>query len=266
MAKLSASERAALPDSAFAYVDSKGKRRLPIHDESHVRNALARFEQVRFESEAARERARLRLLRAAKRYGIVPVGFITGQIETEPERAARRRLAQLPSGTVTFLLSDIEGSTALLRLVGKEYPSLLDEVRGVIRSAVSETGGHEVDARGDEFLAVFSEVSSALQAAVTIQRAVAERLWPQEATVRVRIGLHTGLASLTETGYVGLTVHTTARVSAAAGGGQILVSPAVREALGDLFGFRSQGEHSLAGLPEAIELFEAVTEDLHDDR
>ena len=78
MAKLSASERAKLPDSAFAYVDSRGKRMLPIHDEPHVRNALARFDQVKFENDAARERARKRLLNAAKRYSIVPVGFLTG--------------------------------------------------------------------------------------------------------------------------------------------------------------------------------------------
>jgi hypothetical protein len=92
MAKLSASERARLPDSAFAYVDSRGKRMLPIHDEAHVRNALARFERVKFENDAARERARKRLLNAAKRYGIVPVGFLTGQLRSERKHAAAGRL------------------------------------------------------------------------------------------------------------------------------------------------------------------------------
>jgi hypothetical protein len=81
MARLSAAERAALPDRAFAYVDSAGKRRLPIYDESHVRNALARFDQVHFESEGLRDEARRRLLNAAKRFKIVPVGFIEGQLE-----------------------------------------------------------------------------------------------------------------------------------------------------------------------------------------
>ncbi|MDX1390416.1 MAG: DUF6582 domain-containing protein, partial [Acidobacteriota bacterium] len=81
MAKLSAADRAALPDRAFAYVDSAGRRRLPISDASHVRNALARFGQVQFEDEAARERARRRLLNAAKRFRIVPVGFISSQLE-----------------------------------------------------------------------------------------------------------------------------------------------------------------------------------------
>ena len=77
MARLSTRERAKLPDKAFAYIDGDGHRRLPIHDEAHVRAALGRFERVRFEDDAARERARRRLLNAAKKYGIVPVGFIT---------------------------------------------------------------------------------------------------------------------------------------------------------------------------------------------
>src|SRR6266487_3219434 len=92
MARLKTSERALLPDSAFAYVDSRGRRKLPIHDEAHVRNALARFGRVSFEDEAARERARERLLNAAKKYGIVPVGFITGQLRSEGRHAAAGRL------------------------------------------------------------------------------------------------------------------------------------------------------------------------------
>src|SRR5262249_60397008 len=97
MAQLSAKARARLPNTAFAYVDSKGQRRLPIHDAAHVKNALARFEQTRFEDDEARERARKRLLNAAKKHGIVPIGFITGQLMTErrergcpgPPRGAR---------------------------------------------------------------------------------------------------------------------------------------------------------------------------------
>src|SRR2546423_15714920 len=81
-------ERDQLPDSAFAYIDSSGQRRLPINDEAHVRNALARFNQVRFEDEAARDRARTRLLRAAKKYGIVPLGFMTGQLRSQSRQAA----------------------------------------------------------------------------------------------------------------------------------------------------------------------------------
>src|SRR5213594_317534 len=83
MGQLSASERAKLPNSAFAYIDAQGRRKLPINDEAHVRNALARFERVAFEDDAARERARKRLLNAAKKYRIVPVGFIDGQLRSE---------------------------------------------------------------------------------------------------------------------------------------------------------------------------------------
>src|ERR687892_1006506 len=92
MAKLDSSKRARLPNSAFAYVDSRGTRRLPIHDEPHVRNALSRFNQVKFEDDATRERARKRLLTAAKKFGIIPIGFITGQIEEERTHAAAGRL------------------------------------------------------------------------------------------------------------------------------------------------------------------------------
>src|SRR6266576_2870790 len=132
MARLKVTERASLPDSAFAYIDSRGRRRLPIHDEAHVRNALARFGRVSFENDAARERARKRLLNAAKKYGIVPVGFITGQLRTE-RRFGAADLASLPTGQVTFLLTDIEGSTALLRQLGEGYPAVLNEVRRIIR-------------------------------------------------------------------------------------------------------------------------------------
>src|SRR5258707_2958285 len=92
MSRLSTRRRARLPDRAFAYIDSRGWRRLPVHDKAHVRNALARFNQVAFEDDAARERARTRLLNAAKKYGIVPVGFITGQLQSERRHATAGRL------------------------------------------------------------------------------------------------------------------------------------------------------------------------------
>src|SRR5574341_892217 len=92
MSRLDARKRTRLPGRAFAYVDSRGRRRLPIHDKAHVRNALARFNQVAFEDDAARKRALKRLLNAAKKYGIVPVGFITGQLDSERRHAAAGRL------------------------------------------------------------------------------------------------------------------------------------------------------------------------------
>src|SRR5438445_7114899 len=88
MPELGRKARDQLPDSAFAYIDSSGQRRLPINDEAHVRNALARFNQVRFEDEAARDRARTRLLKAAKKYGIVPIGFMSGQLRSQSRQAA----------------------------------------------------------------------------------------------------------------------------------------------------------------------------------
>src|SRR5215468_5602884 len=140
MPQLSAKARARLPNTAFAYVDSKGQRRLPIHDAAHVKNALARFEQTRFEDDEARERARKRLLNAAKKHGIVPIGFITGQLMTERregESQARAGVARdLPKGQVTFLLTDIEDSTGLLRRLGDRYADLLSEVRRLLRRAV----------------------------------------------------------------------------------------------------------------------------------
>src|SRR4029453_1773219 len=93
MARLNPKKRARLPDRAFAYVDSRGRRRLPVHDKAHVKNALARFSQVIFETDAAREQARRRLLNAAKKFRIVPVGFITGQLQTEQQDARTGRLA-----------------------------------------------------------------------------------------------------------------------------------------------------------------------------
>ena len=98
MSVLDSKARARLPDSAFAYVDSTGRRRLPINDASHVRNALARFEQTAFEDAAARERARQRLLRAAKKHGIVPLGFFDGQLRKERERRSSASRKGWPRG------------------------------------------------------------------------------------------------------------------------------------------------------------------------
>ena len=181
MARLKTSERKDLPDSAFAYIDTKGRRRLPINDEPHVRNALARFERVAFETDEARERARIRLLKAAKRYGIVPVGFITGQIRSERAPRSTDRKA-LPTGSVTFLMTDIEGSTELLRRLGRRYPSVLSETRKVLRRAVRSSGGHEVDAHADEYFASFRRASDALDAALAIQRMFGEHTWPDGST------------------------------------------------------------------------------------
>ncbi len=269
MSYLSSGARAALPDRAFAYVDSKGQRRLPIHDGSHVRNALARFEQVRFESDEARERARRRLIAAAKRHGIVPVGFFQGQLRKERQQgeilARSAEVATLPQGTLTFLLTDIEGSTALLDELGDGYAAVLRSVRTIIRFAVRREAGHEVDARADEFFAVFEDAPAAVRAAIAIQRTMAAKAWPRGRVVRVRIGLHRGRPTLTETGYVGIAVHTAARVCACAHGGQVLLSSAVRDAVnGAVEGVtaRRLGRYRLRGLARPEVIFQAEAADL----
>ena len=376
MSRLASSKRARLPLTAFAYVDSRGRRRLPIHDESHVRNALARFNQVAFEDEAARERARMRLLNAAKKYGIVPVGFITGQLQSERRNATAGRLvielgqhaapgeleqrlrsvlrdptlavlhwsdaagayldgtgkpvplpaegdprgvtflerqgrpmtalvhdptvlddpglaqtvlaavrfvvekelvhgqiqatstdaAALPTGFVTLLMTDIEASTALLRGLGDRYGDLLNDVRGILRTAVLRGSGHEIDARADEYFAVFERPAAAIDAAVAIQRALGKQAWPGDLDVRVRAGIHSGRPTLTDVGYIGLAVHTTARVCSAAHGGQIVVSRDTKTAVAPSapagVRFRSLGRHRLPGLPELEALFQVQAKGL----
>ena len=257
MPPLGAKEREQLPDRAFAYIDSKGKRRLPIHDAAHVRNALARFSQCHFEDEQARDQARTRLLRAAQKHGIVPIGFISSQLQ--PQR-------KLPKGHVTFLLTDIEGSTELLARLEDRYSPLLADVRRLLRAAVRKARGREVDSRADELFAVFEEAPAALEAALAIQREMATRAWPDGSDVRLRIGLHRGRPTLTENGYVGLAVNTAARICYAAHGGQIVLSSAVQDAvaesLADGVSLRSLGAWRLQGLREPEYLFQVAASDL----
>lgn len=255
MARLSARERAALPDKAFAYLESTGARRLPIHDEAHVRNALSRFDRVQFESDDAKDRARQRLLNAAKRFGIMPIGFVSSQL-----RSARPG-AELPTGLVTFLLTDIEGSTALLRELDAEYAVVLRDMRRLIGDAVRSHGGHRVDAYGDGHFSVFADAGAALQAAVAVQLAVAAAPWPRGVPVRVRAGLHTGRPTLSDGGYVGLSVHTVARICSVAHGGQVVVSGQTStavEVMPDGVGFLDLGSHRLAGLGREEQLFQVV--------
>jgi class 3 adenylate cyclase len=260
MPSLSARERAQLPDRAFAYIDSGGRRRLPIHDAAHVRNALARFNQVKFEDDRARDQARSRLLRAAKKHGIVPIGFISAQLD--PQR-------KLPSGQVTFLLADIERSTELLAGLGNGYAPLLRDVRRLTRAAIRDASGREVSAVGDELFAVFEHAPGALKAALAIQRALRAHAWPEGSEVRLRIGLHHGRPELTETGYVGLSVHATARICFSAHGGQIIMSSAVHAAVsGSLpegVGLTSLGAWRFRGLGEPVELFQVDAADLLSD-
>jgi class 3 adenylate cyclase len=268
VARLAPTDRASLPRSAFAYVDSRGRRRLPIHDEAHVRNALARFNQVTFEDEAAKEAARKRLLNAAKRFGIVPVGFITGQLESEREvgRRKARQPVPLPSGFVTMLMTDVEGSTALVERLGPRYRTVIDRLWAMLTKAATTRGGKVVETRADEFFAVFEQPAAALDAAVAVQRELRERTWPEGVQVRVRAGIHSGYPTTTDDNYIGLPVHAASRICGAAHGGQIIVSGDTREAVQSVGSpgvrFRNLGQYRLRGLPGSFSLFQVAAKGL----
>jgi class 3 adenylate cyclase len=206
-----------------------------------------------FEDDAARDAARLRLLRAARREGVVPIGFLTGQLE--PHRA-------LPRGNVTFLMCDLEGSTQLLAAVGDDYAGVRTALRRLVRNSVFRANGREVDARADEYFAVFSAGSAALAAALAAQQAIAEHSWRDGVAPRLRMGLHSGRPSLTASGYIGLAVHTVARVCAVGHGGQVLLTQAALRAVGANLPAGLEmirlGPYRLAGLPEAVELVQAT--------
>jgi predicted ATPase len=157
-------------------------------------------------------------------------------------------LNALPSGTVTLLFTDIEGSTRLLRELGVGYREALDEHRRVIRDAVEAHGGVEVDTQGDAFFVAFPSARDAVDASQEAQQALAS------GPIRVRMGIHTGEPEQTETGYVGVDVHRAARIASAGHGGQVLVSQATRDLLGEQVPLRDLGAHRLKDLlaPERI--------------
>jgi len=153
-------------------------------------------------------------------------------------------MAELPRGTVTFLFTDIEGSTRLLQELGDGYAEALVEHRRVLRRAFASHGGVEVDTQGDAFFVAFGNASGALAAAVEAQTALAAG-----GPIRVRIGIHTGEPAATEEGYVGIDVHRAARISAAGHGGQIVLSQSTRE-LVDSAALHDLGKHRLKDVGE----------------
>jgi predicted ATPase/class 3 adenylate cyclase len=139
-----------------------------------------------------------------------------------------RGMRELPTGTVTMLFSDIEGSTALLGRLGDRYGEALAAQRAVIRAAISASGGHEMGTEGDSFFVVFSSAADAVECCLAAQRALAGQAWPGGVAVRVRMGLHSGEPVRHQDGYVGMDVHRAARIAAAAHGGQVVLSDATR--------------------------------------
>jgi predicted ATPase/class 3 adenylate cyclase len=180
----------------------------------------------------------------------------------------RRRMPELPTGTVTFLFTDIEGSTRLLTDTGSQYGALLAEHRHRIREAVEGNGGTIFGTEGDAVFAVFEGAGAALSAAADMQRALGEHPWPDGRQVRVRVGIHSGEVTLTDDGYVGLAVHVVARISAAGHGGQVLASGATRELAADArlpsLELRDVGEHRLKDVSHPMRLYQLVGEGLPD--
>ena len=163
------------------------------------------------------------------------------------------------STTATFLFTDIEGSTQLLKTYRNEYASILEDHHRILRDAFSAYGGREVDNQGDSFFVAFPRARDAVLAAATAQRKLAEHTWPGGATVRVRMGIHTGEADLTADRYVGMSVHRAARISSVGHGGQVLVSPTTAGHLedeDDLPGvaLRDLGEHRLKDISRPVRL------------
>jgi class 3 adenylate cyclase len=138
-------------------------------------------------------------------------------------------MPELPSGTVTFLFSDIEGSTRLLTRLRGRYAEVLAEHQRVLRAEFDEYNGREINTQGDGFFVAFARASDAIAAAIAAQRGLVSRSWPEGLAVRVRMGVHTGEAARELDSYVGLDVHRAARICAAGHGGQVLISSATRE-------------------------------------
>jgi class 3 adenylate cyclase len=159
-----------------------------------------------------------------------------------------------PSGLITLLFTDIEGSTKLLHRAGEQYPTLLAEHRRLLREAFGANRGYEVDTEGDAFFVTFASADDAVAAAAAAQRALAEHSWPDGHRVSVRMGLHSGEPRFIDGGYVGLDVHKAARVMAAGHGGQILVSQSARKQLAGDWVLVELGEHQLKDLlrPEPL--------------
>jgi peptide/nickel transport system substrate-binding protein len=168
--------------------------------------------------------------------------------------------AERPTGTVTFLFTDIEGSTRLLRELRDDYATALAEHQRIIREALAAHDGSEIDTQGDSFFAAFRRAKDAVGAAVDAQRALAAHDWPQGKPVRVRMGIHTGEPAVGGERYVGIGVHRAARIAAVGHGGQVLVSATTRELLRDDpppdVSLTDLGEHQLKDMDEPERIYQ----------
>jgi predicted ATPase/class 3 adenylate cyclase len=175
----------------------------------------------------------------------------------------------LPTGTVTFLFTDIEGSTRLVQALGDRWVDVLERHDQLVAGAITRHHGTVVKNEGDSFFAAFETASEAVRAAVDAQRAIAEEPWPGDGMVKVRIGVHTGLGILGGSDYVGLDVHRAARISNAAHGGQVVLSETTavlveRDPI-EGAGLRDLGKHRLKDLSEPETIFQVSIPGLSED-
>jgi predicted ATPase/class 3 adenylate cyclase len=177
-------------------------------------------------------------------------------------------MSALPTGTVTFFFSDIEGSTRLIQQLGAGYPEVLLAHHTIQRKTLAANGGHELRTEGDSFFIVFGSALQACAGAAAVQKALHAHHWPQRGEVRVRIGVHTGEATLVGNEYLGLDVHRAARVAAAGHGGQVLLSETTRalvdHALPPGLTLKDLGVHRLKDLAQPERLFQLTIEGLPD--
>jgi class 3 adenylate cyclase len=169
-------------------------------------------------------------------------------------------MAELPTGTVTLLFTDIEGSTRLLERLGDRYVAVLGDHRQLLRAAFTEFNGHEVGTDGDAFFVAFSRANEAVAAAVAAQQALSDHRWPDGTRLQVRMGIHTGEPIMVADDYAGMDVHRAARTCAAGHGGQVLLSQVSQELLGDELPtgveLRDLGEHRLKDLTDPQRLYQ----------
>ena len=181
-------------------------------------------------------------------------------------RAYDRGVPELPGGTVTFMFTDVEDSTELLKRLGDGYRDVLTSHRRIIRDAFTARDGIEIDTQGDAFFFAFPRARDAVTAAVEAQRAHATEAWPGDVDVRVRMGLHTGEPAIHEEGYVGLDVVRAARICTVGRGGQILLSETTRALVGsglpDGVSVFTVGQRHLRGIDEPERVFEIAIDDL----
>jgi class 3 adenylate cyclase len=169
-------------------------------------------------------------------------------------------MPERPTGTVTFLFSDIEGSTRLLQQLRGGYDELLSTHARLLRSAIEEFDGHEIDTQGDAFFVAFARARDAVAAAIAAQRALTAEPWPDDVSVRVRMGIHTGEPLVGGERYVGMGVNRGARICAAGHGGQVLLSNTTRELVEDELPYDVRvvdlGEHELKDMKRPERIFQ----------